>query len=138
MMAALGSECQDGPVSLKDIAARHDLPKLYLPQLTGPLKHANLLKSVWGNKGGFELARPASAISLREVFEAVDGPVSILDCVADPGACSHSSSCKCRSVWQEINDAIVSILDKYTIEDLEEAGCALADEVTVSARRREN
>ena len=86
--------------------------------MTGALKNAALLKSVWGNKGGYALSRPASQIRLLEVFEAVDGPVAVLDCVADDGYCDRANFCECRGVWVNINQAIVAILSKYTIADL--------------------
>jgi Rrf2 family protein len=118
MVADIAKHGHGDPVTLKDVAEREDLSKLFLSQLTTALKSACLLKSVWGNKGGFVLARPASEIRLLDILEAVEGPVAILDCVADSGYCDRAKSCQCRAVWVDINEAIVSILKKYTVASL--------------------
>jgi len=118
MVADIAQHGHGEPVALKDVAERQDLSKLYLSQLTSSLKNAALLKSVWGNKGGYILSRPASEIRLLDIFEAVDGPVAILDCVADAGYCDRASFCDCRAIWVHINQAIVEILGKYTVADL--------------------
>lgn len=118
MMADIARYGSGEPVALKDVAERQGLSRLYLSQLTASLKNAALLKSVWGNKGGYTLSRPASEIRLLDVFEAVDGPFAIFDCVVDPVYCDRASFCEFRIIWADINQAIVGILGKYTIGDL--------------------
>jgi Rrf2 family transcriptional regulator, cysteine metabolism repressor len=118
MMADIAKHGGGQPVALKDVAERQDLPKHYLSQLTAPLKNASLLKSVWGNNGGYVLGRSASEISLLEIFQAVDGPIKIIDCVLDPGSCDRAEFCECVGVWRGVNDAIVQALEKYTLAHL--------------------
>ena len=118
MMADIARYGDDKPVPLKDVASRQELSKLYLSQLAAPLRNASLLKSVWGNKGGYVLTRPAGEIHLREIIEAVDGPVSVIDCVIEPESCERSDRCETIAVWRDINQAIVDTLDKYTLQDL--------------------
>jgi Rrf2 family protein len=119
-MADIATQCKNGPVALKDVAARQGISKLYLSQLTGALKHASLLKSVWGQRGGFVLGRPADTICLRDVVEAVDGPQSLIECLEEPDSCPRAEYCKCRSVWRDIDEAVMAVLEKYTVEDLKE------------------
>jgi DNA-binding IscR family transcriptional regulator len=52
----------------------------------------------------------------------VDGPVAILDCVADEAYCDRAKFCECRNVWVNINQAVTAILGKYTIADLNKQG----------------
>ena len=78
MMADMAKYGHGEPVRLRDIAARQDLPKMYLSQLTAPLKNAALIKSFWGNRGGYALNRPASEISLLDIIEAVEGPIGLI------------------------------------------------------------
>jgi Rrf2 family protein len=118
MMADIAKHGRGLPIALKDVAERQDLPKHYLSQLTAPLKNSSLLKSVWGNKGGYVLGRSASEISLLEIFQAVDGPIKIMDCVLDPGSCDRADYCECVGIWRGVNDAIVRALEKYTLADL--------------------
>jgi len=119
LMADIARYGHDGQVvPLKDVARRQQLSKLYLAQLTIPLKHAELLKSVWGNKGGFLLARAPAKINLLDIVEAVDGPVSVLDCLHDPGICKRSKGCECIGVWRDVNSGIVNALAARTLEDV--------------------
>lgn len=118
MMADIARYGGNGPVPLSEVAERQGISRLYLSQLATVLRHSVLLKSVWGNKGGYVLARPADAVTLLEIMEAVDGPVSVIDCVASPGACERAGYCECIGVWRDINDAITRTLDKYSLADL--------------------
>ncbi len=118
MMADMARHEHGQPVALRDIAARQNLPKMYLSQLTAPLKSAGLIRSFWGNRGGFVLNRPASEISLLDIMEAVEGPVALLDCVLDPGQCERSDFCECIGLWRTINETIVQTLENYSLADL--------------------
>ena len=106
------------PVPLKDVAARQHLSKLYLSQLAAPLRKALLLRSVWGNKGGYALGRSAPQISLLEIMEAVDGPLGMLDCVLEPQSCDRADYCECIDVWRDINQTMARVLERYTLADL--------------------
>ena len=118
MMADIASHASRGPVPLREVAERQGISRLYLSQLAAPLRNAGLLRSVWGNKGGYLTTRPPKEITLLEIIEAVDGPVSVLDCVIDPALCKRSESCPALGVWRDINSAIVRILEQYALEDL--------------------
>ncbi len=118
MMADIAKHCAEKPVPLRDVARRQGLSKLYLSQLATPLRNAALLRSVWGNKGGYVLARPADEINLLEIMEAVDGPVSIIECVENPESCSRAPICETFEVWRNINTAITGVLKGYTLKDL--------------------
>ena len=119
LMADVAKHSGDGrPVSLKDVALRQRLPKLYLSQLTMPLRNSALLKSVWGNKGGFLLARPPGDITLLDIVETVDGPVGVMDCVLDPNTCDKVKSCDCFSTFCAINKEIVDTLKRVTLGDV--------------------
>ncbi len=118
MMADLAKHGGGQPVALHDVAARQNLPKMYLSQLTAPLKRGGLIKSIWGNRGGYVLNRPASEITLLDIIEAVEGPIALLDCVADPGGCERSDFCECVGVWRTINESMVATLENYSLADL--------------------
>ncbi len=106
------------PVSLRDVAQRQRLPKLYLSQLTMPLRNSSLLKSVWGNKGGFLLGRPAGEITLLDIVETVDGPVGVMDCVLDPNFCDRVKICDCYNTFCAINREISDTLKRVKLSDL--------------------
>jgi Rrf2 family cysteine metabolism transcriptional repressor len=102
LMADIAKHGGGEPVPLKDVAERQGLSKLYLSQLSTPLRNASLLRSVWGNKGGYVLAAPPGDITLLDIIEAVDGPISVIDCVSDSYNC----------------EGIIRTLSSYTLEDL--------------------
>ena len=119
LMADVAKHSGDGrPVSLRDVAERQCLPRLYLSQLTIPLRHAALLRSVWGNKGGFLLARPAAEVTLLDIVETVDGPVGVMDCVLDPNFCDKVNNCDCFSTFCAVNREIVNTLKRVTLSDV--------------------
>ena len=120
MMADIAKHCSEKPVPLRDVAERQKLSKLYLSQLATPLRNAGLLRSVWGNKGGYVLARAADQINLLEIMEAVDGSVSIIECAENPESCDRAAYCETLAVWRSINEAITGVLRKYTLQDLTE------------------
>lgn len=122
MMTDIMKYSEGETVPLKDVADRQNLSKRYLSQLATPLKNAQLLKSVWGMNGGYMLARPGSEITIIEIMEAVEGPISIIDCISDGELCMRTDGCECRSLWIGLNDAIVSYLKKCTLEDLADKG----------------
>ena len=111
------------PVPLKDVAGRQNISKRYLAQLTIPLRSASILKSVWGMNGGYMLTKPPSDIRILDIVEAMDGPISIIDCVTDPNICINIEYCKCRPVYLLINKSINDVLGKYTIADLMDGNC---------------
>jgi Rrf2 family protein len=118
MMADIMKHDDGDPVPLKDVAKRENLSQRYLSQLAIHLKNAQLLKSVWGMNGGYRLARPAEEIRILDIFQAVEGPISVLDCLMDPNICPRYDYCDCVYLWRDINDGITNTLGKYTLRDL--------------------
>jgi Rrf2 family protein len=115
-VARLGGD--GAPVSLASVARQANLSHGYLEQLALPLRTARLLRGVSGKGGGYQLARPASAITVREIVEAVLGPIAIVECVESASACLRSEYCECRPMYVLINRKIVEALSSFTLADL--------------------
>ena len=109
---------QGAPVSLALVAERTALSRGYLEQLAMALKNARLLRGVCGKQGGYLLARPPQQITLREIIEAVIGPLHILDCLEDETTCMRAEGCECRLVYALINRRIVEVLEEFTLADM--------------------
>ena len=108
----------EGPMLLKDIAERQQISLQYLEHLIGPLVGAGLVKTTRGFKGGVWLARPPSEIKLSETMQILEGNITPVECINNPGACTRSRTCATRDVWDEMKRAMYGVLDSTTLEDL--------------------
>ncbi len=108
----------EAPVLMSALAEREDLSRKYLHSLLTALRASGLVRSVRGAGGGFVLTRHPSEIRLRDVLHALEGPLSLVDCVADGRVCSKADRCTARRVWRELSDAVENMLDSVTLEDL--------------------
>jgi len=108
----------EGPVLLKDIAGRQDIPTSYLENLMVALRAAGLIATVRGMHGGYYLAKPPSEIRLSQIITALEGSVAPVECVDDPNRCRRAESCVARDIWSEVKQAIEGVLESITLEDL--------------------
>jgi Rrf2 family transcriptional regulator, cysteine metabolism repressor len=119
MMIEMARELQSCRlIQLKTVAKVTGLSENYLAQLAIPLKNQGIILGVSGKYGGYRLAKPAQEIKLSEVIKAVGGPISLADCVANPGICMISDSCETRLVWLILSASMFDILDNYSLDDL--------------------
>ncbi len=110
----------EGPILLKDIAQREQIPLFYLAHLITPLVAAGIVRSIRGARGGVWLGRPPGEIRLSEVVLLLEGPIAPVECVDDPGICARSESCATRDIWGELKQAIDGVLESTTLQDLAE------------------
>ncbi len=106
------------PVLAVTLARQERISLKYLQALLVVLKSSGIVHSVRGAGGGFQLAKPPRKINLRQILEAVEGPLSLVDCVACPAACSRSKDCAARYVWQGLSKTIATALDGITLQQL--------------------
>ncbi|AFY66545.1 transcriptional regulator, BadM/Rrf2 family [Geitlerinema sp. PCC 7407] len=102
------------PVQVKQIAARQGIPDRYLEQIFAALRHAGLIQSQRGNKGGYLLAREAWQLALIEILDALE----------DHG---HNKSRQdiepgdraiVREIWQQAHHEAREVLRRHTLQDL--------------------
>lgn len=108
------------PVSLKSIANDCGLSESYILQIFQILRKAGILTSVRGAQGGYMLSRDPSQISVRQVLEALEGPLTPVYCIAkdcnDP--CSQYKMCAARMLWEKVKKSLDSLVDSITLSDL--------------------
>jgi Rrf2 family protein len=107
-----------GLVMVHQIARSQDISVRYLEHILNALRAAGIVTSTRGAKGGYELAKPPSDISLGEVVQALEGPMNIVSCAGGSSVCSKISECVMNGVWTEVKNAIVGVLDSITLEEL--------------------
>jgi FeS assembly SUF system regulator len=76
-----------------------------------------LLESVRGKNGGYLLNKSGNNISVVEVIEAIDGPISITDCVTELHDCGMKNLCGMQSGWQKVNVKIKNTLEDVKVSD---------------------
>ena len=121
----------DGPVTGRDIAASERLPADYVEQILLRLRRSGIVRSTRGAHGGYELARDAAQVSIRDVIEASETTTFDLHCVSHPigeERCSSSHHCSIRPVWLLLQQKIEDVLEGVHLSDL------LAEESQVRAR----
>jgi Rrf2 family protein len=108
----------EGPVLLRDLAARQEISVKYLDQIVVGLRKAGLITTKRGVNGGFRLAKPPEEISVLEVVEAVEGPMSLVECVVHPQGCPRFDKCVTVEVWEKAASTIREALKEISLADL--------------------
>jgi Rrf2 family protein len=108
------------PVQVKDIARRQHVPEEYLGQLMVGLRRAGLVHSVRGAAGGYLLARPPAEITVAQVLETLEGPLSLADGLTGPPAAEgrRAPGAAIRELWWEATQAALRVLQSVTLQDL--------------------
>ena len=117
-MLDLALQGNDGPTSVRDIATRQEVSPKYLERLFATLQASGLVRAVRGAHGGYQLTKPPREITLRQIYEALEGSTPLVDCTADPQVCNRSETCVTLHVWAQLYDACMETLDSITLEDL--------------------
>ena len=131
LMVELGRRADAGPdaepVSLAAVAGAETLPLAYLEHLVAKLRDAGLVGSVRGARGGYRLARAASEISMREVVEALEGPIAPMECFHSEREgrvlCSHElddGACATKLLWTRVQMGVIKSLQRTTLAELVE------------------
>ncbi len=107
-----------GPVNLNDIAERQGISAKYLWQIVNLLKTAGFVRGTRGPKGGYVLLRNPTDISLLDVIQILEGPVSLVECVDDPDFCVRVENCVAHSVWEEVSQAVRAALRQITLAEI--------------------
>lgn len=107
-----------GPVNLNDIAERQGISAKYLWQIVNLLKTAGFVRGTRGPKGGYVLLLNPSEISLLDVIQTLEGPISLVECVDDPAFCNRMANCVAHSVWEEVSQSIRGALRKITLAEI--------------------
>jgi Rrf2 family protein len=113
---------EEGKVSmLSAIAKAQDVPPRFLAKIFQALAKAGVVRSHRGAKGGFSLARPAAEVTIKDVIEAVEGPIYLNVCLAAPGECDRDHICPLHSVWQEAQQKMMEVLARTNFEEMTKA-----------------
>jgi len=104
--------------SAREIAEQYDIPVELMAKVLQRLAREGLLASHQGTRGGYQLSRPPSAISVADVIQAVDGPLTVTACSTDEENCDQFSKCSVRDPLWKIRERILFALEACSITEL--------------------
>jgi Rrf2 family protein len=117
-LAVRGDRGAAGSSSAREIAELYDIPIELMAKVLQRLVRRGLLASHQGTRGGYELARQPSKISVADVIEAIDGPVTVTACSTEEGQCEQFAKCNVRDPLWRLKERILSALGACTIAEL--------------------
>jgi len=109
----------DTPISARMISERQRIPIKFLEQLLIALRRAGLVSARRGSKGGFVLCADASATSVLDVVETLEGPLAASLCDSGRGVvCGRAGVCAASHVWGRATNALRDVFSATTLQDL--------------------
>lgn len=108
------------PTSLKEIAERQDLPLKYLENLFSTLQASGMVRSVRGPHGGYQLIQKPHEITLRKLYDVLEGSGPLADCTTDPSICNRYEYCVTQQVWDRLYQECMGYLDSLNLKTLME------------------
>jgi Rrf2 family protein len=104
--------------SAREIAEEFDIPIELMAKVLQRLVRTGLLVSTQGTRGGYTLHRPAAAISVGDVIEAIDGPFTVTACSTENNGCDQYSKCNIRDPLWQLRERLVATLAAVTVAEL--------------------
>ncbi|MBI1870180.1 MAG: Rrf2 family transcriptional regulator [Chlamydiae bacterium] len=108
-------------VTVKEIAEKEHFSATYIEKIMQALRGANIVTSHHGKEGGYSLARPPSAINLRQVIEALEGHTFEVFCepeLRENIVCTHFCMCGISSIWEKTKKILDDFFTSMTLETL--------------------
>ncbi len=116
----LGEIGQGNVLTAAEISQKEGIPIQFLEQILVTLRRSGLIRSVRGPGGGYTLSKPASQLTLKEIFDVLEGSTALIRCL-DPLSlerCERESNCTARLLFQKMQDQLDTLLKETSLEDL--------------------
>jgi FeS assembly SUF system regulator len=119
LMSTAARHCGGARINAATLAEETGVPLPTAQKLVSLLTRAGLMKSARGTGGGIRLARPAAAISLADIVEAIEGPIALASCVDSARHdCALEGNCRVQPHWGAVNSAVRGALDGVSLASL--------------------
>jgi Rrf2 family protein len=104
--------------SAREIAEQYDIPVELMAKVLQQLARRGLLTSHQGTRGGYQLSRPTTSISVADIIQAIDGPLTMTSCSTDDEQCEQFTKCNVRDPLWRIKDRIVAALATCSLAEI--------------------
>ena len=118
VMLALAEHHKEGPVALKDIAARQNISKKYLEQIVALLNRPDFLKTIRGAQGGYMLARTPDKYTVAEILKLSEGSLAPVPNLDDPSETAAAADYQLLPLWQGLYDVVNNYLEGVTLQSI--------------------
>ena len=118
VMVHLATLPADSRVFLPDLAEATAAPESFLSKVLQALARAELISSRRGKRGGFAILPRGRQATMREVIDAIDGPICLNVCLNGGKQCERKSWCPAHPVWARAQRAMVDVLMSVTVSSL--------------------
>ena len=114
----VASRQNNTPVKLADISKKQDIPLNYLEQIFLKLKKSNLVTSIKGPGGGYNLNLPSNQIFIEDIIDAVEENLKMTRCSKDKTCRDDGIKCKTHNLWKGLGIHIREYFANISIEDV--------------------
>jgi Rrf2 family protein len=115
----LAAQSERRMVPRNEIQERQRIPPHFLAKILRKLVTAGYLGSVPGARGGFQLLVPADRITMRNVYECIEGPLCLMECVEEEADyCRFAPVCTQIGVWRGAQAALGRYLETVCVSDI--------------------
>jgi Rrf2 family protein len=115
----LAAQASNQYCRIEDVSESEKIPPAFLAKLVQRMVKKGLLRSLKGLRGGIELARPASEITLFMIVDAIDDLSRIsVECALGLGECSAETPCVLHERWKSLRDQQIEFMQSITIAEL--------------------
>lgn len=119
LMLDLALATGDEYIKIKDIAKRQEISEKYLEQIVTILNKAGFVRSIRGAAGGYKLAKDPKEYTVGMILRLTEGSLAPVACVEyAENECDRYDTCATIDIWKKLNDAISSVVDSITLEDV--------------------
>jgi FeS assembly SUF system regulator len=105
-------------LSAREAAGRSGLSLPMVSKILKQLARSEIVSSHRGVGGGYHLARALERISVADVIRALEGPIAMVECAAQPGLCGHEPVCPARVNWNRVNREVERALDRVMLSEM--------------------
>jgi Rrf2 family protein len=117
-MKHLATHADGASASAREIAAAYDIPVELMAKILQRLARSGLVLSLQGTRGGYRLARGTAQITVADIIQAIDGPLTVTACSTEAENCGQYSKCNVRDPLWKIKDRIISALSECTLQEI--------------------
>jgi Rrf2 family transcriptional regulator, cysteine metabolism repressor len=112
------SRQENQSATVREISEKHRISQTLLAKILQKLVKANIIRSVQGSRGGYIMGGDAKSISLKDIFEAIEGPIHLTECDFDDKCCDRYNGCSLKDSFVPIHQQITGYFENISLADL--------------------